>query len=81
MHLVYYLTHAETLRRLRYYKTRQGARIAQRSRNARLGFYHRLERVQIDRWEYERCLNADHRVVDATWAIEEDTVDSPDLLV
>ena len=80
MHVVYYLTHRQTLRRLRYYSSLTGARIAQRQRNARLGFHHRLQRVVIDRYEYERCLAVDQRVVDATWVIEEDVIDSPDLL-
>lgn len=80
MQLVYYLTHGETQRRLRYYHTVSGARIAQRSRNRRLGFHHRLERVVIGNLEYERCVTADHRVVDATWVIEEDVIDSLDLL-
>ena len=80
MRTVYYLTHAETHRRLRYYKTRAGARIAQRQRNARLGFHTRVERVEINNLEYERCLNSDNAVVDASWAIEENTLESPDLL-
>ena len=80
MHVVYYLTHRQTLRRLRYYSSLTGARIAQRQRNARLGFHHRLERVVIDRYEYERCLAADQRIIDATWVIEEDVIESPDLL-
>jgi hypothetical protein len=80
MHTVYYLTHLHTGRRLQWYATRQGARIAQRSRNHRLGFVLRIERVQIDQTEYERCLDSEGRVVDATWVIEEDTLDTPDLL-
>ena len=75
MRTVYYLTHSESQRRLRYYSTVTGARIAQRSRNARLGFHHRLERVIIDCFEYERCLNCDDQVVDATWVIEEGVID------
>lgn len=80
MHLVYYLAHCETHVRLQYHKTRAGARIAQRSRNARLGFHTRIERVLVGNLEYERCL-LNQQVVDATWVIEEGTVDSPDLLV
>ena len=80
MRTVYYLTHAETHRRLRYYSTLTGARIAQRQRNHRLGFHTRLERVVIDSLEYERCLAADQRIIDATWVIEEDVIESPDLL-
>jgi hypothetical protein len=70
-----------TDRRLRYYTTLAGARIAQRQRNSRLGFHTRIERVWIDRREYERCLDSDQQIVDATWVIEEDTIDSPDLTV
>jgi hypothetical protein len=72
---VYYLTHRDSDRRLRYYSTLAGARIAQRSRNSRLGFHTRIERVQLDRREYERCWDSDQQIVDATWVIEEDTID------
>ena len=78
---VYYLTHKDTHRRLRYYTTLAGARIAQRSRNARLGFTERIERVEVgDNWEVERCRLADGTVVDATYCIVEDTIDTEDLL-
>lgn len=57
-----------------------GARIAQRSRNAHLGFTHRLERVEsFENWEVERCELSDGSVVDATWVIEEDTIEQEDL--
>lgn len=79
MRTVYYLTHRDSQRRLRYYSTLAGARIAQRSRNSRLGFHTRIERVQLDQFEYERCLDSDDSVVDATWIIEEATIDSLDL--
>lgn len=79
MRTVYYLVHGQTLQRLKYYKTRSGARIAQRARNDRLGFNHRIERVEIGSLEYERCLHHG-QVVDATWIIEEDWLESPDLL-
>ena len=80
MHTVYYLTHTQTHRRLQYYKTRAGARIAQRQRNRRLGFHTRLERVEVSNLEFERCLDSDGVIVDATWVIEEDSLESPDLL-
>ena len=77
---VYYLTHKDTLERLRYYKTLAGARIAQRSRNARLGFSKRVERVEIqDNWEVERCELDDGVIVDATYCIVEDTIEQNDL--
>lgn len=73
---VYYLTHKDTRERLRYYQTLAGARIAQRARNSHLGFRLRLERIELeDNWEVERCELTDGTVVDATWAIEEITVE------
>lgn len=79
---VYYLVHRDTGERLRYYSTLAGARIAQRARNARLGFHTRIERVQMfDNWEVEMCSTLDNTVVEATYCIVEDVVDSPDLLV
>jgi len=72
---VYYLTHGDTGERERYYNSRAGARIAQRSRNARLGFLDRIERVELgDNWEVEQCRLPDGRVVTATYVIQEDTV-------
>ena len=77
---VYYLTHKDTERRLRYYTTLAGARIAQRNRNARLGFNKRIERVeQFSNWEVELCELDDGSIVAATYCIVEDTIDSPDL--
>jgi hypothetical protein len=76
---VYYLVHKDTEERLRYYKSLAGARIAQRSRNARLGFGQRIERVEIgDNWEVERCL-VDGHIVTATYCIQEDTIEQNDL--
>jgi hypothetical protein len=73
---VYFLTHKDSKERLRYYKTLAGARIAQRSRNAHLGFRLRLERIELeDNWEVERCELTDGTVIDATWAIEETVID------
>jgi hypothetical protein len=77
---VYYLTHKDTLERVRYYKTRAGARIAQRARNSQLGFLHRIERVELsDNWEVEQCL-VDGCIVEATYCIVEDTIDYSDVL-
>jgi hypothetical protein len=76
---VYYLVHKDTGERLRYYKSLAGARIAQRSRNARLGFAQRIERVEIgDNWEVERCELDDGSIVDATYCIVEDTIEQTD---
>lgn len=78
---VYYLTHRDTGLRLRYYKTRAAARIAQRSRNAHLGFLDRIERVELaDNWEVEQCRLADGSVETATWVIVEDTIDTVEIL-
>jgi hypothetical protein len=78
---VYYLVHKDTERRLRYYKTLAGARIAQRQRNARLGFVERIERVeQFANWEVELCRTQDGTVLEATYCIVEDTIDSTDLI-
>jgi hypothetical protein len=76
---VYYLTHVDTQRRLKYYTTLAGARIAQRLRNRALGFTDRVERVeQWDNWEVELCTTAHGELLTATWAIVETTVDSND---
>ena len=78
---VYYLVHRDTLEHVRYYKSLAGARIAQRSRNARLGFVQRIERVEIaDNWEVERCL-VDGEIVTATYCIQEDAIEYSDVFV
>jgi hypothetical protein len=65
---------------LRYYKSLAGARIAQRSRNARLGFVQRIERIEIaDNWQVEQCL-VDGKIVEATYCIVEDTIEQNDVL-
>ena len=74
---VYYLVHKDTQRRLKYYKTLAGARIAQRARNHRLGFIERIERISMfDNWEVELCRNTDGNILEATYCIVEDTIDS-----
>lgn len=76
---IYYLVHSETHERcFRYYETLAGARIAQRSRNARLGFDQRHCRVEEQTLEFEQCeLNG--RLVLATWVIEHGTVEIEDM--
>ena len=77
---VYYLRHSETHERcFRYYMTLAGARIAQRSRNARLGYKTRTARTIEADLEFEQCLNSEGTLVLATWAIEEDFIESVDL--
>ena len=79
---VYYLVHKDTKRRLKYYKTLAGARIAQRARNHRLGFIERIERVTtFDNWEVERCRDSNNLIVDATYCIVEDTIESEDMFI
>lgn len=76
---VYYLVHKDTGLRLKYYKSLAGARIAQHSRNARLGFTDRIERVeQFMNWEVELYKLADGTIVEGTYCIVEDTIDSND---
>ena len=80
-HTVYYLVHRDTEQRFRYYRSLAGARIAQRSRNARLGFAKRVQRVQLwDNWEVELCELRDGTIVEATYCIVEDMIDQEDLL-
>ncbi len=77
---VYYLVHKDTQRRLKYYRTLAGARIAQRARNARLGFIERIERIEWDNnWEVEMCLDSNNQIVAATYCIVESIVDSEEL--
>lgn len=74
---VYYLVHKDTGLRLKYYSSLAGARIAQHSRNARLGFADRIERVeQFTNWEVELYKLADGTIVEGTYCIIEDTIDS-----
>ena len=75
---VYYLVHCDTGQRLKYYKTLAGARIAQRARNSLLGFGLRLERINVDNWEVERCALTDGTVIDATYCIVEDSIEQED---
>ncbi len=78
---VYYLVHKDSNTRLRYYKTLAGARIAQHRRNAGLGFTNRIERVeQFQNWEVELYKLADGTIVEGTYCIIEDTIDTNDLL-
>ena len=78
--VIYYLRHSDTHERcFRYYETLAGARIAQRSRNARLGFETRIQRTVEADLEFEQCVNAEGKIVLATWAIEEDHIELVDL--
>ena len=79
---VYYIVHLDTGRRLRYYKTRAGARIAQHARNRHLGFQNRIERIELyDNCEVEQYLLPDGTVASGTYCIVEDTVEQQDLYI
>jgi hypothetical protein len=73
---VYYLVHKDTGRRLKWYKTLVGARIACRARNSRLGFTNRVERTVEADIEYELCATQEHSSILATYCIVEDYIDS-----
>ena len=78
---VYYLVHKDSGERTRYYRSRAGARIAQRARNSHLGFTLRVERIELwDNYEAEQCMDSKGRIVTATYCIVEDTVEQEDLL-
>ena len=82
LHTVYYIVHKDTLERIRYYKTRAGARIAQHARNSHVGFKHRIERIEIDdNCEVEQYSLQDGTVVTGTYCIVEDTVEQTDLYI
>ena len=80
---VYYLEHLDTGRRLKWYRTLAGARIAQRSRNHRLGFLTRIKRIteaHTER-ELELCTTADGTTQIATYCIVEDYIESEQSLI
>ena len=80
---VYYLEHLDTGRRLKWYRTLAGARIAQRSRNHRLGFLTRIKRITEDltERELELCQTADGTTHIATYCIVEDYIESEQSLI
>jgi hypothetical protein len=80
---VYYLEHLDTGLRLKYYRTLGGARIAQRSRNHRLGFLTRIKRITEDHTEreLELCQTADGTTQIATYCIVEDYIESEQSLI
>jgi hypothetical protein len=79
MQTVYYLVHVDSNRRVKYYRTQAGARIAMRLRNQHLGFTVRQGRDTQEPREYE-LYRVEGQLVQATYCIEEDTIDTPDLL-
>jgi hypothetical protein len=81
MKTVYYLVHWESDHRIRYYTTLTGARIACRLRNLHLGFLSRMEYQDEDRRTYELCATTNDTQCRGTYCIEEDVIDTPDLLI
>lgn len=74
------MEHKDTGRRLKWYRTLTGARIAQKLRNRRLGFGEELERVTQDDREVCWYSTARDGHAQGTWVIVEDTIDGVDLL-
>jgi hypothetical protein len=72
---VYYIVHKDTGRKLKWYKTLAGARIACRYRNSKLGFTTRIERTTEADIEYELCTTQEHDSILATYCIVEDYID------
>jgi len=76
MHTVYYIMHQHTGRRVKWYRSLTGARIACRLRNLRLGFQTRVDRVYDNDMESELCITVDGVTMIATYCIVEDTIES-----
>lgn len=68
--------HKDSGRRVKWYRSLTGARIACRQRNHRLGFRTRIERVYTDDTESELCVTVDNQTMTATYCVVEDTIDS-----
>jgi hypothetical protein len=79
---VYYVLHSPSGKRIKYYTTRAGARIAMRTRNLHLGFKERLSRLAVDAHEYELYTIVEDdiaTVVRGTYSIVEDTIEMEEL--
>jgi hypothetical protein len=76
---VYYLVHWESSKRIRYYTTLGGARIAQRNRNKHLGFHTRVDKLYTDNYEYELYSIEDNTIVKGTYCILEDYIETEQL--
>lgn len=73
---VFYLVHTASQARVKYYKTRTGARIAQRLRNRNQGFLTVESRIILDSGEErELCLDKNNNLVTATYSIVEDWIE------
>ena len=75
---VYYLVHEPSAKRIRYYNTQGGARIALRNRNRHLGFHTRVDKLYIDNWEYELYV-VDGYTVKGSYCIVEDYIEMENL--
>ena len=75
---VYYLVHWESQKRIRYYTTLGGARIAARNRNKHLGFHTRTDKLAVDNYEYE-LYSVDEETVKGTYCILEDYIETEQL--
>lgn len=79
---VYYIEHIASGKRIKYYTTLAGARIAMRVRNLHLGFKERLSRLAEDPYEYELYSIVDNdvaTVVRGTYCIVEDVIEMAEL--
>lgn len=76
--LVYYIEHWESNKRINYYTTRRGARIAARNRNLHLGFKERKGRLASNAYEYE-LYSIESHTVKGTYCIVEDYIETEDL--
>jgi hypothetical protein len=73
---VYYLVDTRNQARVKYYRTRTGARIAQRLRNRHLGFLTVINKHILDSGEeLELCEDKDSNTVTATYSIIEDWIE------
>jgi hypothetical protein len=75
---VYYLVHWLSDKRIRYYTTLGGARIAARNRNKHLGFHTRIDTLAVDNYEYE-LYSVDDTTVKGTYCILEDYIETEQL--
>jgi hypothetical protein len=75
---VYYLEHIDSAKRIKYYTTRTGARIACANRNRLLGFRQRIERVEDGMYEYE-MYTVENAIVRGTYCVVEDVIEQADL--
>jgi hypothetical protein len=73
---VFYLMDTANQARVKYYRTRTGARIAQRLRNRNQGFLTVLQRLTLDTGEeQELCRDKDQNTCIATYSIIEDYIE------